>query len=99
MTRRAVSIVSVTRDSLFFTGLLVAQVRHYEIVIADRAAARAPGVGETSTGCEEATPRVLAADRQIIGHEIELCRRFAVGHPRVLCPSAEIAVSLRCVVV
>jgi glycosyltransferase involved in cell wall biosynthesis len=37
---------------------------------------------DTDTG-EEATLRVLAAGRGIVGHEIELCRPFDVGHPSV----------------
>jgi GT2 family glycosyltransferase len=37
---------------------------------------------DTDTG-EEATIRVLAAGRRIIGHPILFCERFAVGHPRV----------------
>lgn len=39
--------------------------------------------GEATDTGEEATIRILAAERQIIGHEIEFCPRFAVGHPRV----------------
>jgi glycosyltransferase involved in cell wall biosynthesis len=37
---------------------------------------------DTDTG-EEATIRVLAAGRRILGHPIAFCQRFAVGHPRV----------------
>ncbi|MFO1057157.1 MAG: glycosyltransferase [Dongiaceae bacterium] len=37
---------------------------------------------DTDTG-EEATIRVLAAGRRILGHPIAFCERFAVGHPRV----------------
>ena len=36
----------------------------------------------TDTG-EEATLRVLAAGHLVVGHEIEFCPRFGVGHPRV----------------
>lgn len=36
----------------------------------------------TDTG-EEATLRVLAAGQLVVGHEIEFCPRFAVGHPLV----------------
>jgi len=39
--------------------------------------------GETTDTGEEATLRVLAAGRQVIGHEIVFCPEFAVGHPRV----------------
>ena len=39
--------------------------------------------GEATDTGEEATLRVLAAQRRIIGHEIEFCPRFAVGHSRV----------------
>ncbi|BDG72344.1 glycosyltransferase family 2 protein [Roseomonas fluvialis] len=37
---------------------------------------------DTDTG-EEATIRVLAAGRGVIGHEIAFCAAFDVGHPRV----------------
>jgi glycosyltransferase involved in cell wall biosynthesis len=37
---------------------------------------------DTDTG-EEATIRVLAAGRAVIGHEIAFCPEFDVGHPRV----------------
>jgi glycosyl transferase family 2 len=36
----------------------------------------------TDTG-EEATLRVLAAGQMVVGHEIEFCPHFAVGHPSV----------------
>ena len=36
--------------------------------------------GETTDTGEEATLRVLAAGRQVIGHEIGFCARFDVGH-------------------
>jgi hypothetical protein len=39
--------------------------------------------GESTDTGEEATIRVLAAKRGIIGHEIAFCPRFDVGHPRV----------------
>jgi glycosyltransferase involved in cell wall biosynthesis len=39
--------------------------------------------GQTTDTGEEATIRVLAAGRQVIGHEIAFCARFDVGHPRV----------------
>jgi hypothetical protein len=35
---------------------------------------------DTDTG-EESTLRMLAAGREVIGHEISRCERFAVGHP------------------
>ena len=37
---------------------------------------------DTDTG-EEATIRVLAAGKQVVGHEIAFCPAFDVGHPRV----------------
>jgi len=37
---------------------------------------------DTDTG-EEATLRVLAAKRGVVGHEIAFCPRFDVGHPQV----------------
>lgn len=37
---------------------------------------------DTDTG-EEATIRVLAAGKQVAGHEIAFCPAFDVGHPRV----------------
>lgn len=37
---------------------------------------------DTDTG-EEATLRVLAAGLEVVGHPIEFCARFAVGHDRV----------------
>ena len=37
---------------------------------------------DTDTG-EEATLRVLAAGRGVVGHDIVFCERFAVGHDRV----------------
>lgn len=37
---------------------------------------------DTDTG-EEATIRTLAAGKGVIGHPIEFCERFSVGHPRV----------------
>jgi hypothetical protein len=39
--------------------------------------------GESTDTGEEATIRVLAAERRIIGHQIAFCPRFDVGHPRV----------------
>jgi glycosyltransferase involved in cell wall biosynthesis len=37
---------------------------------------------DTDTG-EEATLLMLAAGKSVIGHEIEFCSRFSVGHPNV----------------
>lgn len=42
---------------------------------------------DADTG-EEATIRVLGAGLKILGHPIELCEKFAVGHPRVPTQSA-----------
>jgi hypothetical protein len=39
--------------------------------------------GEATDTGEEATLRVLAAGRQVIGHEIAGCPEFDVGHPNV----------------
>jgi hypothetical protein len=39
--------------------------------------------GETTDTGEEATIRVLAAGREVVGHEMAFCDRFDVGHPRV----------------
>ena len=39
--------------------------------------------GEATDTGEEATLRVLAAGRQVIGHEIGFCARFDVGHRHV----------------
>lgn len=39
--------------------------------------------GHTTDTGEEATIRVLAAGKEIIGYPLVFCERFAVGHPRV----------------
>ncbi len=39
--------------------------------------------GDATDTAEEATMRVLAAGHGIVGHEIEFCPAFAVGHDRV----------------
>jgi hypothetical protein len=39
--------------------------------------------GEATDTGEEATIRVLAAGREVVGHEIAFCHAFDVGHPRV----------------
>ncbi|MBV9784207.1 MAG: glycosyltransferase family 2 protein [Acidisphaera sp.] len=39
--------------------------------------------GDTTDTGEEATLRVLAAGKGVVGHPIVFCPQFAVGHPRV----------------